>query len=101
LFGTDGIRGRFGEGALTLATVSALGRAIGVVLTGARGRGKRRALVGHDGRRSGPGLEAAVARGLAASGITATSAGLITTPGLALLTREQGFDLAVMVSASH
>jgi phosphoglucosamine mutase len=58
-------------------------------------------LVGHDGRRSGPGLEAAVARGLAASGYAVTSAGLITTPGLALLARLKGFDLAVMISASH
>lgn len=101
LFGTDGIRGRFGEGALTLGTVSALGRAIGRVLSGARGRGRRRALVGHDGRRSGPGLEAAIASGLASAGIEVTSAGLITTPGLALLTRLSGFDLAVMISASH
>ncbi len=101
LFGTDGIRGRFGEGWLTLATVSALGRAIGAVLTRARTRAARTALVGHDGRRSGPALEAAVARGLAASGYTVTSAGLITTPGLALLARLKGFDLAVMISASH
>jgi phosphoglucosamine mutase len=101
LFGTDGIRGRFGEGALTLDNVSALGRAIGHVLTRGRGRARPRALVGHDGRRSGPGLEAAIARGLFASGASATSAGLITTPGLALLTRLKGFDLAVMISASH
>jgi len=30
-----------------------------------------------------------------------TSAGLITTPGLAMLGRLKGFDLAVMISASH
>ena len=32
LFGTDGIRGRFGEGWLTVDSISALGRAVGVVL---------------------------------------------------------------------
>lgn len=101
LFGTDGIRGRFGEGWLTLASVSALGHAIGGVLQRGRGRAGGTALVGHDGRRSGPGLEAALARGLAARGYTVTSAGLITTPGLALLARLKGFDLAVMISASH
>lgn len=101
LFGTDGIRGRFGEGWLTLASVSALGQAIGGVLQRGRPRVGGTALVGHDGRRSGPGLEAALARGLAARGYTVTSAGLITTPGLALLARLKGFDLAVMISASH
>ena len=101
LFGTDGIRGRFGEGWLTLEAASALGRAIGVVIAHGNGRAGRLALVGHDGRRSGPGLEAALARGLASAGYDVTSAGLITTPGLALLGRLKGFDLAVMISASH
>ncbi|HEX6884816.1 MAG TPA: phosphoglucosamine mutase [Planctomycetota bacterium] len=101
LFGTDGLRGRYGEGWLTAEAVSALGRAIGVVLARRQTGGKRGALLGHDGRRSGPVLEAALARGLAASGHAVASAGLITTPGLATLGRLEGFDLAVMVSASH
>jgi phosphoglucosamine mutase len=101
LFGTDGLRGRYGEGWLTAEAVSALGRAIGVVLARHQPGGKRGALLGHDGRRSGPVLEAALARGLAASGRAVASAGLITTPGLATLGRLAGFDLAVMVSASH
>jgi phosphoglucosamine mutase len=101
LFGTDGIRGRFGEGWLTLEAASALGRAIGVVIADGDGRPGRMALLGHDGRRSGPGLEAALARGLARAGYAVTSAGLITTPGLALLGRLKGFDLATMISASH
>lgn len=99
LFGTDGIRGRAGEGWLSPEAVSALGRAIGGVLGGTGP--SRRALVGHDGRRSGPVLEAALTRGLAASGFTVTSTGLITTPGLALLGHLRRFDLAVMISASH
>ena len=101
LFGTDGLRGRFGEGWMTVGSISALGRAIGVVLRKMGGKSVARALLGHDGRRSGPPLEAALARGLAASGYRAASAGLITTPGLATLVRRRGFDLAAMVSASH
>jgi len=101
LFGTDGIRGRYGEGWLTGASVSALGRAIGTVLARQHGRRGGSALVGHDGRRSGPTLEAAIARGLVASGYAVTSAGLITTPGLAVLGRLRGFDLTIMISASH
>src|SRR6185436_1615720 len=56
---------------------------------------------GHDGRRSGPELEHALARGFAKSGFEVASAGLITTPGLAMLTRAREFDLGAMVSASH
>ncbi len=105
LFGTDGVRGRFGEGWLTPGSVSALGRSIGAVLGRQRAAsdrsGERRALIGHDGRRSGPELEAAIARGLAASGHAVRSVGLITTPGLAVLGRLAGFDVSVMISASH
>ncbi len=98
LFGTDGIRGRYGTGWLAPEPVSALGRVIGQVLAGDAGG---RALVGHDGRRSGPTLERAIARGLAAAGVEVKSAGLLTTPGLALLGKLQPFDLTVMISASH
>ncbi|MDP6538995.1 MAG: phosphoglucosamine mutase [Planctomycetota bacterium] len=102
LFGTDGIRGAVDEGWLRVERVSALGRAIGAVL----GRGLDEgaapgAVLGHDGRRSGPKLEAALASGLASAGLGATSAGLITTPGLAHLTHSGGFALGVMLSASH
>jgi phosphoglucosamine mutase len=100
IFGTDGIRGRAGEGWLTPEAVSTLGRAAGRLL--ARGGDRARtAVLGHDGRRSGPTLEAALGRGLATGGLETRSAGLITTPGLAWLVRTQGFDLGGMVSASH
>ena len=99
LFGTDGIRGRYGEGWLAPGPVSALGRVIGETLDIEAHGGH--ALVGHDGRRSGPELERAIARGLGAAGIETRSAGLTTTPGLAWLGREQAFDLTVMISASH
>jgi len=87
---------------LSSDAVSALGRAVGSVLGNApNGRRKRRVLLGHDGRRSGPELCAALARGFAASGLQSISAGLITTPGLAWLARTQDFELGAMVSASH
>lgn len=98
LFGTDGIRGRYGTGWLTPGPVSALGRVIGQTLTGAKGGS---ALVGHDGRRSGPELEHAISRGLRSAGVEVKSAGLITTPGVALLGKRLPFDLSVMISASH
>ena len=103
LFGTDGIRGRAGESPLTEPEVSALGRAIGDALAARRASGTSapRALFGHDGRRSGPGLLDALARGFAAAGWEADSLGLITTPGLALLGRLRDYDAALMISASH
>lgn len=102
IFGTDGIRGRAGEGWLAPSRVEGLGRALGPVLADAgRLDGPRRALLGHDGRRSGPELLAALGRGLAAEGFETVSAGLITTPGLALLTRIGAFQLGAMISASH
>jgi phosphoglucosamine mutase len=108
IFGTDGIRGRAGDGWLSVPAVTALGAAIGSVLGAQRAAEKSgksgaapRALLGHDGRRSGPELEAALSRGLARHGFQVTSAGLITTPGLALLTRVCGFQMGAMVSASH
>jgi phosphoglucosamine mutase len=103
IFGTDGVRGRAFEGWLSVPAVAALGAAIGDVLGGTRtSAGARpRALSGHDGRRSGPDLEAALAHGLAARGFDVTSCGLITTPGLALLTRIDDFQIGAMISASH
>jgi phosphoglucosamine mutase len=109
IFGTDGIRGRAGEGWLSVPAVTALGAALGKVLGSRRTSGQPastssdapRALLGHDGRRSGPELEAALGRGLARHGFEVTSAGLITTPGLALLTRLSGFQIGAMISASH
>ncbi|MEZ5980044.1 MAG: phosphoglucosamine mutase [Planctomycetota bacterium] len=99
LFGTDGIRGRAGDGPLEEGRVSALGRSIGAVL---KGRSREPfALLGNDGRRSGPAIEAALARGLAAAGFAVRSAGLITTPGLAWVGRDLGARVTVMVSASH
>lgn len=105
IFGTDGIRGRAGEGWLAAPAVSAIGRTVGAVVLGERERARKPArplaLLGHDGRRSGPELELALARGLAASGFEVHSAGLISTPGLALLTRLREYELGAMISASH
>ncbi|MEZ5975138.1 MAG: phosphoglucosamine mutase [Planctomycetota bacterium] len=98
IFGTDGIRGRAGSGWLSVEGAAWIGYAVGSVL------GKAHdwpALLGHDGRRSGPRLEAALACGLAAAGLRSESAGLIPTPGLAWLTKHQQYTLGIMVSASH
>jgi len=106
LFGTDGIRGRYGEGPLTDEAVASLGRAVGQAFRdrsagGGAPAGSARALVGHDGRHSGPVLVNAISRGLCTAGFEVDSAGLIPTPGLAMLGRSGDYELAVMISASH
>jgi phosphoglucosamine mutase len=100
IFGTDGVRGRAGEGWLSTDGVATIGRVAGDVLADT-GESGGRVLIGHDGRHSGPELEAALARGFAAGGLEPVSAGLISTPGLALLARLGDFHLAAMISASH
>ena len=100
IFGTDGIRGRAGEGWLAADKVATLGWAMARVL-GASSGTRPTALIGHDGRRSGPEIEQALARGLSAAGFAAESVGLITTPGLAWLTRVKDYQVGAMISASH
>lgn len=102
LFGTDGIRGRAGEGWLRPERLSVLARAVGQELAPQAARPSTpKALLAHDGRRSGPELARGLARGLRAAGYEVTSAELFTTPGLARMTRVGDFDLGIMISASH
>lgn len=101
LFGTDGVRGVAGQYPLDRGTVGKLGVAIGTVLGGASGAAHPEVLLGQDTRESSPWIAAALAAGLHAAGARVASAGVITTPGVAFLTRSRGFAAGVMVSASH
>jgi phosphoglucosamine mutase len=65
------------------------------------GEGSPEVLIGMDTRESGPWLAAHVAGGLARAGVSARFAGVITTPGVAYLTRTGPFMAGVMISASH
>lgn len=96
LFGTDGIRGKAGEYPLDPATVYAAGKALGALLSGSG-----RALVGMDTRESGTEIAEYLAGGLQAQGIVTVLAGVLPTPGVSFLTATDGFDLGVMISASH
>lgn len=100
LFGTDGIRGVAGEPPLDTKTVAALGIALGDDLN-RRGLGANPVLIGMDTRESGPGIAAQLAEGLKHAGVGAMFAGVVTTPGVAYLTRTGRFSAGVMISASH
>ena len=83
-FGTDGIRGRVGEGPINPEFVLKLGWAAGRVLGNQPG-GK--VLIGKDTRISGYMFEAALEAGLAAAGVDIRMLGPMPTPGIAYLTR--------------
>ncbi len=100
LFGTDGIRGVAGEYPLDPRTAHALGGALGEWARHA-GSGHPEVVIGMDTRESGPWIAAQVAGGLEREGVRVRFAGLITTPGVAYLTRTGPFVAGVMISASH
>ena len=54
-----------------------------------------------DTRESGPHIAALLAAGLKAAGTETAFAGVITTPGVACLVRQNGFQAGVVISASH
>jgi phosphoglucosamine mutase len=99
LFGTDGIRGVPGTPPLDDATLFATGRALGAYLH--REHHNARVLIGMDTRESGPHIAAVLAAGLSQARATVAFAGVITTPGVACLVRQNDFEAGVVISASH
>ena len=99
LFGTDGIRGVPGTPPLDDQTLFATGRTLGGFLR--REHGSAHALIGMDTRESGPHIAAVLAAGLEKAGASAEFAGVITTPGIACLVRQNDFQAGVVISASH
>lgn len=98
LFGTDGIRGRYGSD-FDASFVVRLGRAAAEVL--GRGHPSPRILIGRDTRASGPEIEAALASGIARVGGIPTSAGVIPTAAIAHLVHAEEFEAGAVISASH
>lgn len=98
-FGTDGIRGTVGQGAITPDFMLRLGHAVGRVLR--RGHERPTVLIGKDTRISGYMLEAALEAGFSSAGVDVVLTGPLPTPGVAYLTRALRLSLGVVISASH
>jgi phosphoglucosamine mutase len=96
LFGTDGVRGVAGK-FLTPELALALGRAA----TRETQTERPQVLIVRDTRESGEMLQAALAAGVSAAGGDALLGGVLPTPAAPLLIGRYGFDLAVVLSASH
>jgi phosphoglucosamine mutase len=104
LFGTDGMRGRANEGAMSAEVALQLGRAVGYLLHqrgGQIGRARPQVVIGKDTRVSGYLIENALVAGLCSAGIDVYLAGPLPTPGVALLTQSRRADAGLMISASH
>lgn len=97
-FGTDGVRG-VANSELTPELAFKVGRLGGYVLTKDQTRPK--VLIGRDTRISGHMLEGALVAGLLSIGAEVMRLGVISTPGVAYLTKALGAQAGVMISASH
>ena len=97
-FGTDGIRGKVGEGPVTPQIMLQVGWAAGQVFSR---HGQGRVIIGKDTRISGYLLESALEAGLSASGMDVSLTGPLPTPGVAYLTRASRAKAGIMISASH
>jgi len=101
LFGTDGIRGRYGD-VLTPSLAAQVGFWAGrVLLSGAPETTEPRIILGRDSRSSGEVLATALAAGLTAAGFDVWDLGLCPTPAVACLTQSTQALGGVMISASH
>src|SRR5262249_49593134 len=95
LFGTDGIRGVAGQYPLDRPTIERIGYSLATELTRRLGRAPR-LVIGRDTRESGEWIETAPARGSRAARAYSRFAGVITTPGVAYLTRALDADAGVV-----
>ena len=100
IFKAYDIRGVVGQ-TLNEALAEHLGRAFGSQAITA---GEKAVAVGRDGRLSGPGLVAALARGLASTGLDVVDLGAVTTPMLYYVAATRGAHgcrSGIMVTGSH
>ena len=96
-FGTDGVRGTVGQDPMTAEFALRLAGATARALLPEGGK----VVIGKDTRVSGYMFESALEAGFVSAGIDVRLSGPLPSPGVALLTRELGADLGVVISASH
>ena len=99
LFGTDGIRAVAGESPLDVKTIYVVGLALAHQIE--KNNSPKRVLLGMDTRESSAWIAGVLTKGLSEGGVAVENAGVITTPGIAYLTKKHGFAAGVVISASH
>jgi len=99
IFGTDGIRGIYGDDKVNEDMAFRLGKAFVQFLK--RSSDHPKIIVGRDTRISGERLQKEMARGIIVGGGRAFISPIITTPGLSYLVHANRADGGVMITASH
>ncbi|MFP4069978.1 MAG: phosphoglucosamine mutase [Opitutales bacterium] len=100
-FGTDGIRGRFGEEPMTVDFAYRLGSTLGRYLKATKRDAMLNVVIGRDTRMSGPALVDALTQGLNRHGVYVQDLGIVPTPAVAQSLLDQHADLGIAVTASH
>ncbi len=102
-FGTDGIRGTYGQEPMNEAFMTRLGFALGTVMGHDADAINEQPIfmIGRDTRESGPKLQEALTRGLTATGAIVWDLGILPTPAIAFLTQDYEATAGVVISASH
>ncbi len=97
-FGTDGIRGQVGGEVIHPEFMLKLGWAAGKVLAE---EGMETLFIAKDTRISGDILELALITGLNAAGMQTVALGILPTPAVAFLAKDEGDAAGIVISASH
>lgn len=98
-FGTDGFRGHVNEN-LTVDHAIKIGKYLGYYY-GQQKDGRVRCVIGKDTRRSGYMYEYGLVAGLTSTGVEVSLLHVTTTPSVSYITRNEGFDFGIMITASH
>ena len=99
-FGTDGIRGEYGEYPLTKSFFKVLGASISRALLQNDNLNKS-ILIGSDTRESSEEILNLLASGLLSMDCNIDYAGVVPTPAVSLFTKERDYSIGIMISASH
>lgn len=93
-FGTDGIRGKYGDN-----LDAALAYKVGLAIVGYFGKGS--VVIGRDTRVSGPEIQSALIEGLMRGGAEVLTVGVLPTPAIARMAIKYNALCGIVISASH
>lgn len=100
LFGTDGIRG-IANTQVTCELAYNIGRAVAIFVSKNVEKRKPKVIISRDTRVSGNMIAASVCAGLTSLGANAEMVGILPTPSVHVLVKQQYADMGIMITASH
>ena len=101
LFGTDGVRG-VANTQISAKLAFNLAKAVSIYLSNTKPENEKpKVVIGEDTRVSCDMIRSALCAGLNSMGVDVVLAGVIPTPAINYLVKEFGFDIGIMITASH